>query len=346
MEVLLLGPYPPPYGGVQTNLVAIRRRLLEQGVPCRVINLTRYRQPDHDGVLFPKSSLEVVRLLLSLRFNIAHLHIGGNITTRLLLLGLFCTLRRGAKAVLTLHSGGYPASAAGRGASWWTLGGFVFRRFDSVIAVNQSLRDMFIHKFGLPAARVRLIYPYALPERAPEVEFPPHVEAFFRTHEKVLVSTGWLEPEYDFPLQIRALGAIRERCAGAGLMILGAGRLEETLRRQIQATPYAGHVLLAGDVPHDVAMAALARCDAFLRTTWYDGDAVSVREALHFGTPVIASDNGMRPAGVTLVPASNLDSLVDAVTHQLAVGKGPRPTNRPDDSGIRAVVELYKELAG
>jgi glycosyltransferase involved in cell wall biosynthesis len=160
------------------------------------------------------------------------------------------------------------------------------------------------------------------------------------------VSTGWLEPEYDFPLQIRALGAIRERFPGAGLMILGAGRLEESLRRQIYATPYAEHVLLAGDVSHDVAVAALARCDAFLRTTWYDGDSVSVREALHFGTPVIASDNGMRPAGVTLVPVSNLESLVDAVTRQLAAGKSPCPTIRPDDSGIRAVVALYRELGG
>ena len=46
----------------------------------------------------------------------------------------------------------------------------------------------------------------------------------------------------------------------------------------------------------------MADCTILLRTTLYDGDAVSVREALWIGTPVIASDNGMRPEGVRLVP--------------------------------------------
>ncbi len=49
-----------------------------------------------------------------------------------------------------------------------------------------------------------------------------------------------------------------------------------------------------------------------LRTTWYDGDAISVREALHFGVPVIASDNGMRPEGTHLIPARDLEALVAA----------------------------------
>ncbi len=346
MEVLLLGPYPPPHGGVQSNLVAIRRHLLERGVPCRVVNLTRHRQPDHDGVLFPKSALEVARLLFGLKFDIAHLHVGGSIPVRVTLLALLCTMRRGAKAVLTLHSGGYPASAAGRRAGNWTLRGFVFRRFDRIIAVNQALRDMFVEKFGVPAGRVRLIRPFALPERAPEVKFPPQVEAFLGAHDKVLVSTGWLEPEYDFPLQIRALGAIRERHPGAGLMILGDGRLKERLRGQIRCTGYSEHVLLAGDVPHDVAMAVLARCDVYLRTSWYDGDSVSVREALHFGTPVVASDNGMRPADVTLVPTSDLNALVEAVSAALAGGRRPSPATGADDSGIRAVLDLYRELSG
>ncbi|MCC7173871.1 MAG: glycosyltransferase [Bryobacterales bacterium] len=346
MRVLLLGPYPPPGGGVQTNLTAIRRHLLQKGVPCTVINLTRHRQADHDGVLFPRSALGVLRLLAAQRFDVAHLHIGGNIPARLLALCLALTLRPGARTVLTLHSGGYPASTAGRRAGRWTLRGLAFRRFDRIIAVNQALKNMFTEKFGVDAARVRLIAPHSLPEHPPEVQLPPPVETFFRTHGKVLVSTGWLEPEYDFPLQIRALGAIRQRVSGAGLMILGAGRLEESLRGQINATPYAEHVLLAGDVPHEAAMAALARCGLFLRTAWYDGDSVSVREALHFGTPVIATDNGMRPAGVRLIPVADLDALVEAAVDELGKGRRSPSAGRADDSGIHAVYDLYRELAG
>src|SRR5713101_4595496 len=116
MKVLLLGPYPPPHGGVQTNLVAIHRLLLRRQIPSAVINLTRYRQADTDQVFYPTSALQVFRLLLTLRYDIVHMHIGGNLATRLLALGLFCCLLPRCKTVLTFHSGGYPSSAAGKAA--------------------------------------------------------------------------------------------------------------------------------------------------------------------------------------------------------------------------------------
>lgn len=346
MELLLLGPYPPPHGGVQTNLAAIHRYLLDQGVCCHVINLTRRRQAGQRGIYYPNSALEVLGLLARLRYSIAHLHIGGDVTMRLLLLGLACRLRPGARTVLTLHSGGYPTSKAGGSARPGTLRGFVFRRFDRLIAVNEQLRDLFVNKFAVPPERVRVIAPYALPSAVPITSFAAGLESFFASHDPVLLSMGWLEPEYDYPLQIRALGLVREKYPRAGLLILGAGRLERVLREQMEATGYAGDVLLAGDVPHEIALACIPRSDLFLRTTHYDGDSISVRESLHFGTPVIATDNGMRPPGVTLVPMGNLVSLVDAIFRQLASGKPPRQQRaHADDSNIRAVFELYRELS-
>lgn len=344
MEILQLGPYPPPHGGVQTNLVAIRDYVRRQGDRCRVINLTRYRQREHDDVYFPQSAGELLSLLLRLKYDIVHLHIGGNVTTRLLLLGLACSARPGTKAVLSFHSGGYPTSEAGKTAGRWTLRGFVFRRFDRIIAVNRQLAEMFVQTFGVHRDRVRLIYPHVLPASIPDTEFPPQVARFFETHEQVLLSMGWLEPEYDFALQIRALEHVRNHFPGAGLMILGAGRLEPDLRAQLSTLSYAGHVLLAGDVPHDVALMSMARCHLFLRTTWYDGDAISVREALHFGTPVVATDNGMRPPGLTIIPVSDLSALENAIVNQLSKGK---PDTRPvqaDYANISAVYELYREM--
>ena len=81
------------------------------------------------------------------------------------------------------------------------------------------------------------------------------------------------------------------------------------------------HILLAGDVPHDVTLRAIEQSDALLRTTLYDGDSICVREALHLGTPVIATDNGMRPLGCDLFPAEDLDGLLDVIEKRLNVGK-------------------------
>src|SRR6266498_2522257 len=161
MRVLQLGPYPPPHGGVQTNLVAIRRFLLSRGIPCAVINLTRYRREDGDEIYYPKSPLEVLRLLTRLQYDIIHLHFGGNLSPRLMILALACCLMPRIKTVLTFHSGGYPLSKAGKSATPLTFRGFVLRRFDRVISVNQELEKLF-RRFGVPAGRIRLIYPHAI----------------------------------------------------------------------------------------------------------------------------------------------------------------------------------------
>ncbi|HOQ46105.1 MAG TPA: glycosyltransferase [Bryobacteraceae bacterium] len=344
MRVVLLGPYPPPHGGVQTNLTAIRAYLLERGEECAVINLHRFRSGRGEAVFHPESALEALWLLARLRADVIHLHIGGDLTPRLLGLCLVCCAMPGRKAVLTFHSGGYPSSEAGRRAAPFSLRGFVFRRFERIIAVNLEIAEMFA-RFGVAPERVRTIAPHALPPAQPHTEMPAPLREFFGAHSPVLLSVGLLEPEYDLPLQIEALGAIRARFPNAGLALIGAGSLEADLRRRIAEQPWAEHILLCGDVPHPGTLAAIAAADVLLRTTLYDGDSVSVREALHLGTPVVATDNGMRPAGVRLISASNAAALCRAVADAVQAPR-TRPAAKRDtgQENIEAVYKLYREL--
>jgi glycosyltransferase involved in cell wall biosynthesis len=346
MKVLLLGPYPPPHGGVQTNLVAIHRLLLQRKIPSTVINLTRYRRPDTDHVYFPKSAFQVVRLLLKLRYDIAHLHIGGNLATRLLCLGLLCSLRPGCKTVLSFHSGGYPSSGAGKAAHPRTFCGFVLRRFDRLIGVNRELIDFF-HRVGVSPHGTRLIPPHSFPALNGQRNgsLPAPLNDFFHCHQPVLIAVSGLEPQYDLPLQIEVLGGVREKAPSAGLLIIGSGHQQADLRKRIQAKPYADHILMCGDVPHATTLQAIGRSDLMLRTTFYDGDAISVREALHLGTPVIATDNGMRPSGVRLIPPANPSALRRAIEEALAAPPSIRPSlTGPDEQNVEAVLDLYQEL--
>lgn len=344
MRVLLLGPYPPPHGGVQTNLVAIRALLLERGMPCAVINLHRFRSGEGEQVYHPKTALGVLALLLRLRYDIVHLHIGGAVPGRLLLLSLLCCLMPRSKAVLTFHSGGYATAAEGKAAIPRSLRGLVFRRFDRVIAVNREIVELF-RRFGVPAGRIRLIPPHPSPGRGSEAPLPARLREFFDSHNPVLLTVGLLEPEYDLGLQITALGRVREKYPQAGLALIGAGSLEQELLAHIRQQPYAEHILLCGDMPHPATLRAIREADLFLRTTCYDGDSVAVREALHLGTRVIASDNKMRPGGVRLIPAADLGALCAAIEEQLAsAGAGKQAEAEPGTDNIQAVLDLYREL--
>jgi glycosyltransferase involved in cell wall biosynthesis len=345
MRVLQLGPYPPPHGGVQTHLVALRDYLRRHGHTCDVVNLTRFRREDADGVYYPSGALSLMWLLWRRPADILHLHFGGDLTPRLLGLALFCTLLPGRTTVLTFHSGGYPTSPAGRTAARATLRGFVLRRLDGLIGVNPEISELFV-RFGVLRGSVRTILPFAVepPDRA--LPLPPRLAAFLSAHSPVLLTVGLLEPEYDLPMQIDAMAGILQRYPRAGLLIVGAGSLEERLRARIASTPYADHVLLYGDMPHAVTLRATLECDLLLRTTLYDGDSVAVREALYLGTPVIATDNKMRPAAVHLIPPSDAPRLRDAVCELLSGGRARRAPGGDGQENIRAVARFYEELLG
>jgi glycosyltransferase involved in cell wall biosynthesis len=328
-----------------------------------VINLTRHRKANSDEVYYPAGALQLIRLLLTLPYDILHLHLGGNLTLRLLALSLTCCLIPGKKVVLTFHSGGFPSSPEGRALSARTFAAFVLRRFDAVIGVNGAI-VRWLANLGVAQDRLHLIPPHS-DALAPAGSLSEPLESFYRDHDPVLLTVGLLEPEYDLRLQIDTLGKILERLPRAGLVMIGAGSLEAELRRAIAAAPWAGSILMAGDVPHAETLKAMAEAGMLLRTTLYDGDSVSVREALRLGTPVIATDNGMRPAEVRLIPVHDAAALERAILEQAPREQAPREqapreqTPREQTSGSRtepaapatfsspnidAVLDLYKRL--
>ena len=347
MKVLQLGPYPPPNGGVQTHIAALVGFLRRSGVTCDVLNLNRFRRPSAEGIFYPSNSVEVLAHLLSHRYDVIHLHIGGRIFLRQLGLAIACSALPKTHCVLTFHSGGYPSSEEGRSAHARSLRAFALRRFDRIIAVNSEIAAFF-ERLRVPPEHISLISPHAPPSVTTPSKLPLELEKFFSDHQPLLITVSLLEPEYDLALQIEAMKRVREKWPNAGLLIAGSGSLHETLRQQIDNELYAPHVLLYGDLPHAATLRAITRADVMLRTTWYDGDALSVREALHFGLPVIATDNGMRPQGLRLIPPRDLEALLAAINEVLQFPSPKRnqsTTMTADQGNLRTVFDLYRELA-
>lgn len=342
--MLQLGPFPPPHGGVQTNLAGIHRELRRRGHTALVANITSTRRPSGEGVYYPANTLQLLELLVRLEYDIIHLHFGGHLSLRLVLLYLICTLLPRKRTVLTFHSGGYASSAAGRTARWWTLRGFVFRRFDLIIGVNREIEVLF-ERFGVPKSRLRIVAPYSADPGVGQQEgaaFPSIIEDFVASHTPVLATVGGLAPQYDVPIQLGLLSSLRETQGDAGLLIIGDGSIRDEIKSAICQAGLSEHAMLCGDTPHEVTLEVIRRADVVLRTSKYDGDSIAVRESIALGTPVVASDNGMRPPGVRIFRIGDLDGLCDAVAEALADGDTPVTVDEHD--GIDTVIELYQEI--
>lgn len=344
MKVLQLGPCPPPHGGVQANLSAIREALQKKNLPATAIAITRAVQTETDEEVFrPTNFLQLIRLLITLDYDIIHLHIGGKLTNKLLGLAFVCCLMPKSKTVLTFHSGGYPKTKEGQSARSFSLRGFVFRRFDKIIGVNKEIVELF-KKFGVASERIRLILPYAVSDSWRETTLPETIRNFQQTHKPLLVTISGLEKEYDVQTQIEALGLLLNDFPNIGLAIIGTGSLRDEIETLIKSKSYSNQILLCGDINHDATLRLVAESDLFLRTTLYDGDAISVREAMYLGTPVIATDNDMRPEGVELIPIGDITALTQKIKTVLPQVKSKLPNEKSGSENIELVLKLYGEL--
>ncbi len=344
MKIAQLGPVPPPHGGVSTNMMAIHEALLRQGHDSVVIDVINRRGTQNAAnILKPHSAAGLFRLLLTLECDIVHYHAGGDFNAKLALLTFFCGLLPGRKSVLTFHSGGYARDSAAS-AQPFSLRGFALRSIDRLIGVNDQIIEMFL-AFGVPGDRTRKILPFELKKPDRTVDIPEELDRFAKSVDPLLLSIGALEPEYLNCFLIESMPAVLERWPNAGLLIAGSGSLESELKQKIAANGLTSRVMLAGNIEHGILLHIIDRADAVLRITEYDGDAISVREAIFLGKPVVATDNGMRPAGVHLISTPAVpDEFVIVLCEALADKRGRPSEPNGDGSNAEKVIEVYREL--
>ena len=343
LHVLQLGPYPPPEGGITRNMLAIRDELLKNGHRCSIIATSQSTNVIEEAdVHHPRSAAALVRLLASLEYDVLHLHMGGDIKSRVLSLASVCALFGRGKSVLTLHSGAYPLTDDAKNASPRSVRGLIFQRFSQVVAVNEAIADVF-RRSGVANDRIHVLLPYSLKLPDENTRIPSELRAFCEVHSPLLLSVGGLEKDYDPLFQIDAISDIKREFPNAGLMIVGDGSMRGGVEKAVSESEHAEHIVLTGNVGHPVALHLINHADVLLRTTLFDGDAIAVREAQFLGTPVIATDNGMRPDGVHLIGLKDSAGLIEKLKIALSIAKQPTAES---DSGtnIKAVVDIYEKL--
>jgi glycosyltransferase involved in cell wall biosynthesis len=345
MHVLQLGPFPPPEGGVTRNMLAIRKLLIDSGDRCSMIATTQKgRAVDEPDVYHPPSAAHLLARIRTINFDVLHLHLGGAITPRVLGLALACSRLGRGRCVLTMHSGAYSQSAPAIGSGQATLAGLVFRRFSRLIAVSDELANVF-RRFGVSDDRIHVIAPHAVSAPDPAVEIPSELRSFFDGHSPTFLAVGGLEPDYDPMLQLAAMKDVLRTQPRAGLMIVGEGTMREEVSNAIDAAGLTGNVQLAGNVDHAVTLHLIEKADVLLRTTMFDGNAISIQEALFLGTPVIATNTGSRPEGVEVIPIGDRDALAKRLIEIGGRGRAAPNKGLAGDENIEAVIRLYRELA-
>lgn len=325
--VLLVGPCPPPHGGVSVHVAGLRRELEDAGVPCALLDAKPGATPTGGECLRTSGAIGLLRAIGRHGRHgwLIHTHINGH-NHKSWLLALAAGLG-GATAparLLTVHSGMAPDHLEGGGAR--LLARIACRLYDRIICVNEEIRRA-VAAAGVPEARLRVLAA-AVPSRRTPVELPDPLARWLRGRTPLLSAALAFEPEYRFDLLAAAVVALRRDHPDIGCVVMGSGSRQPQARELIAGSGLEEAVCLTGDVDHDTCLQLVAESDLFVRTNDRDGDALSVREALMLGVPVVATDVGSRPPGTILFAAGDFQAMLAAIRRTLA-GAGRRSAPGP-----------------
>jgi len=223
---------------------------------------------------------------------------------------------------------------------------------DHLVACSERIRQMFIARWRVPAAKTSTILngvtmdaflavPAGVPPRAPG-EGP------------VVTTIGRMQEQKAQHLFIDAARIVRERHPRARFMIVGQGPLEGQLKAQAQRLGLGDTVAFAG-VRYDIPQ-VLGASDIFVLSSAWEGLPVAGVEAMAAARPVVMTDvGGVRDLvsdGVSglIVPPGDAPALAAAVSRllddedgRLAMGRAGRAQVARDFS-ITAVTEQYEQL--
>jgi glycosyltransferase involved in cell wall biosynthesis len=306
VKILQIGNYPPPMcgWGIQTKLVT--EELRRRGHVCQVLKINENRRVKDSAYIDVQGGWDYLCKVVAHAFRGYRLNVHVNGMSKkgyvLAMIAALAGRTVNRPALLTFH-GGLSQYYFPRHDSWRLYQAFrILFRLAGGIACDSTEIKQAIEAYGIRADKITAIATFSAqylsftPEPLPE-----EVIGFLERHGPVFFSYVSFRPEYRLDVVRECMSLYRKSYPDTGFIWLGfpakefleAQKFVETWTREEKDS-----LLLLGNLTHDEFLTLMTRCFACLRTPACDGVAASVLEALTLGVPVVASENGRRPAGV------------------------------------------------
>lgn len=329
-NILIIGPYPPPYGGVSIHIKRLQM-LLAGKFKISCIDEARIQKEN----IFNIRSLKVFGYLKRmLQADIVHIH-SGLLSLRLVHFTIASLFLK--KKIITIH--GYEP---GRG--------IIERTLDSIM-LNNSSKTIFVSKeiaarFGVKKYIIKDAF--LPPDITAEEKIPEILAAWINQKQAngfiVCVANAWRldshnnEDLYGLDLCILAAQKIKTAGVKAAFVFVVC---EDT--GVIKIEPYKKMIIDYGlqdifylfEQPLSFVQ-LIKQSDIVIRPTNTDGDALTVREGLFLGKTVIASDVVMRPEGTKLFSNRNANALAEIIIAETN-------TVNKNNSVINSVIKTQKD---
>lgn len=346
MEIIQVGSCPPPFGGQSVHIKALQDFLNIHDHHCTIFNTGGNKAIKNEHVVNIQSTKDLAGKLWSTqRDTLIHLHIGklGHLG-KVFACGFVNIIKR-KKLVITIHSGSFLDDYNDLNDLKKYLLLRILKSCQRIISVNEKIKTGLMEK-GIEPGKVLIIPAFSLSIDFTNINTNKNVEEFFQHHSPVVSCVGFFEPQYGLELAVDAVAELKGIYPEIGIIIMASGKDEASFLTHVEKCGCQNEVMVLNNESRDQCLLILAKSDLFLRPTKYDGDAISVREALALGTTVVASKTDFRPEGAILFKNGDLKDLIYNINSHIkpAVSKESdiKPVQKTEY--LQAVLHCYLDI--
>lgn len=342
-KIAIIGPYPPPYGGISIYIKRIINYLEKNHIECIIYNESKIVTCENIiNIKSINSYKKFIFIIPFLKYDILHFH-STNLRVHMLLGWYrFC----GKKIFLTIH-----------GESWFSqvvelnlVGRYLLllslRNIDKIICVNSRIKKELLY-LGFDSKKIAVI-PAFIPPTSNEIEIKQLPDFFhkIRHQHKILITANAFritfyknQDLYGIDLSIELMKRLIDngyKDIGFIYVIPDIGDHDYFKKMQNLVKKYNLKDNFHFYTEPVAYPAVINMCELFIRPTNTDGDALSIREALMLKKPVIASDATKRPKDCIIFKNRSIEDLYIKVTDVI---------NNYDEYRIKIKNTEFKDIA-
>jgi len=302
-RIALVGPLPPPFGGMANQTEQLAGLLTDSGLDVRLIRSNEPYRPAWAGRI--KGMRALFRLLPYLarvwrgvgKVQLVHLMANSGWSWHLFAAPVIWLARIRRIPVVVNYRGG-EAEAFLQAQIRWVRP--TLERVDRLVVPSGFLKAVF-EKFGIEAEVV--------PNIIDLERFNGEREVTATRRAAHLVVCRNLESIYDVESAIRAFLTVHERFPEARLSVAGEGPERERLERLVETLGLHDAVSFSGRLDRDGMVALYRSADLMINSSRVDNMPNALLESMSAGVPVVTTDAG----GIPYMVSDSVTALIRPV---------------------------------
>ncbi len=304
-KVAYFGPYPPPYGGVQIHIQRLIPVLKSHNIDSEIYDICYQIKKDKNN-LQPEVNNWIK--FFKLKNTLVHIHNSEMNLLRVFPLVMLLKMR-GNRIIMTYHSLNENISMYNFFKKRLTQ--FHLHFVDRIIAVNLLIKNNLMtlsngkNQFS---KKIEVIPAFITPSVEDIKKNTSNMDDFIKNHTPVISANA---ARLDFHNRLDLYGAdmcidlctnLKEIYPNIGFIFslgeIGNNKYFSLVKQKVANNKIENNFTFITETHQFSPL--LLKSDVFVRPTNTDGDAISLREALYFKIPSVASDVINRPSGTIL----------------------------------------------